>query len=258
MKNFLETILVSTRERVEEVKKTGAAFGASVAPVPSFAAALRKPGVSVIAEVKKASPSKGVIAGEFPYLEIAKEYEAAGAAALSVLTEPSYFQGAPEYLIEIAREVSVPVLRKDFIIDKIQIDEARAWGASAVLLIMAALSQKELAELYAYAKGIGLDVLCEVHNERELEAVLEAGVDIVGINNRDLATFEVDVDTTRRMTEIIRQRYGQSVTVVGESGIVTAEDIRRLSDVDAVLVGETLMRSVDKAAKMRELRGESR
>ena len=251
MNNFLETILESTRQRV--LNSTPPSLE-GVVSVPSFKAALAREGVSVIAEVKKASPSKGVIAQEFPYLEIAKEYEAEGAAAISVLTEPSYFKGDPQYLIEIAASVGIPVLRKDFIVDKIQIDEARAWGASAVLLIKAALSSAEFAALYAYAKERGLDVLCEVHNEEELAAVLDIGVDIIGINNRNLATFEVDIDTTRRLTEIIRRHCGQSVTVVGESGIVMAEDVRRLGDVNAVLVGETLMKSADKAEKIMELK----
>jgi Indole-3-glycerol phosphate synthase len=250
MNNFLETILESTRRRV--LQATAPCLN-GVPNVPSFKDALLRDGVSVIAEVKKASPSKGVIAPEFPYLEIAKEYEAAGAAAISVLTEPSYFMGDPRYLIDIKKEVALPLLRKDFIIDKIQIDEAHAWGASAVLLIKAALPLAEFAGLYAYAKSLGLDVLCEVHDERELEAVLDIGVDIIGINNRNLATFEVDIDTTKRLSEIIRRRHGQSVTVVGESGIVTAGDVKRLGDVDAVLVGETLMRSSDKAGKIREL-----
>ena len=250
MNNFLETILESTRERVS---KTTPPSLEGLSVVPSFKAALAREGVSVIAEVKKASPSKGVIAREFPYLEIAKEYEAAGAAAISVLTEPSYFKGDPQYLIEIAASVGIPVLRKDFIIDKIQIDEARAWGASAVLLIKAALSSAEFAALYAYAKALGLDVLCEVHNEEELAAVLDIGVDIIGINNRNLATFEVDIDTTRRLSEIIRQQCGSDVVLVGESGIVTADDVRGLGDVDAVLVGETLMKSADKAQKIMEL-----
>ena len=203
--------------------------------------------------MKKASPSKGVIAPEFPYLKIAREYEAAGAAAISCLTEPYYFRGSDEYLREIAQEAGIPVLRKDFTVDEYMIYQAKALGASAVLLICAILEDGQLREYRELAEELGLDALVEAHDERELERALASGARIVGVNNRDLKTFEVDVDTSVRLRRLVPPE----ILFVSESGIRTPEDIRRLREngTDGVLIGETLMRSPDKRAALEELNG---
>ena len=200
-----------------------------------FEKALGAPGISFICEVKKASPSKGLIAAEFPYLSIAREYEAAGAAAISCLTEPDFFLGSDEYLREIAAAVKIPVLRKDFTVDPYMIYEAKVLGASAVLLICA------------------ISALVEAHDEREVERALRVEHGIVGVNNRDLKTFTVDCGNSVRL----RKMVPDDRLFVSESGIRTAEDIAvlRQNGTDAVLIGETLMRSPDKAAVLRELRG---
>lgn len=217
-----------------------------------FEAALRRRGLSFICEVKKASPSKGLIAGEFPYLGIAKEYETAGASAISVLTEPFYFQGSDRYLQEIAENVTIPVLRKDFTVDSYMIDQAKVLGASAVLLICAILDDGELAEYQAHARELGLSALVEAHDEYEVERALKAGASIVGVNNRDLRTFQVDVDNSVRLRSLVPEQ----VVFVSESGIKGPEDTARLyaNGTDAVLIGETLMRSADKRAALDWLR----
>ncbi len=219
----------------------------------SFKQALAREGMSFICEVKKASPSKGLIAERFPYLEIAKEYERAGAAAISVLTEPVYFLGKDAYLREIAEMVQIPVLRKDFIIDAYQIYEARVLGASAVLLICALLEDEPLKEFLETAHEVGLDVLVEAHNEEEVKRALAAGADIIGVNNRDLKTFTVDINNSARLRRLVPEE----VLFVSESGIRTSADVKRLEEmeVDAVLIGETLMRSTDKARLLGELAG---
>jgi indole-3-glycerol phosphate synthase len=239
---ILDTIAASTRERLAKVKEKSA-----------FEEALRSPGLSFICEVKRASPSKGVIAEDFPYLRIACEYEEAGASAISVLTEPCFFQGSAAYLQEIAREVSIPCLRKDFIIDEYQIYEAKFLGAAAVLLICALLEQQQLAAFIALAESIGLAALVETHHEAEVEAALNAGAKIIGINNRDLQTFAVDMDVTRRL---VRHIPG-SIIKVSESGIRSPDDIKRVTDsgIDAVLIGESLMRAKDKKQYLAELAG---
>ncbi|MDR1468260.1 MAG: indole-3-glycerol phosphate synthase TrpC [Spirochaetaceae bacterium] len=239
---ILDTIAASTRERLAQAKEKSA-----------FEAALRAPGLSFICEVKKASPSKGVIAEDFPYLRIAREYEEAGASAISVLTEPRFFQGSAAYLQEIARAVSVPCLRKDFIIDEYQIYEAKFLGAAAVLLICALLEEKQLAAFIALAESLGLAALVETHCETEVEAALNAGAKIIGINNRDLQTFTVDLDVTRRLTALIPG----GIVKVSESGIHSPDDIKRVADssVDAVLIGESLMRARDKKRHLAELVG---
>ena len=221
-----------------------------------FEKALGEPGISFICEVKKASPSKGLIAAEFPYLSIAREYEAAGAAAISCLTEPDFFLGSDEYLREIAAAVKIPVLRKDFTVDPYMIYEAKVLGASAVLLICAILSDSELLEYGKIARALGLSALVEAHDEREVERALRVEHGIVGVNNRDLKTFTVDCRNSVRL----RKMVPDDRLFVSESGIRTAEDIAvlRQNGTDAVLIGETLMRSPDKAAALRELRGESR
>ena len=219
-----------------------------------FEKALGAPGISFICEVKKASPSKGLIAAEFPYLSIAREYEAAGAAAISCLTEPDFFLGSDEYLREIAAAVKIPVLRKDFTVDPYMIYEAKVLGASAVLLICAILSDEELLEYGKIARALGLSALVEAHDEREVERALRVEHGIVGVNNRDLKTFTVDCGNSVRL----RKMVPDDRLFVSESGIRTAEDIAvlRQNGTDAVLIGETLMRNPDKAAVLRELRGE--
>lgn len=218
-----------------------------------FWEALAAPDLSFICEVKKASPSKGVIAEEFPYLAIAKEYEAAGASAVSVLTEPYYFLGSDAYLEEIAEAVSVPLLRKDFTVDAYQIYEARLIGASAVLLIAALLKGEQMKEYLAIARSLGLSALVEVHTEAEVETALQSGADIIGVNNRNLHTFEVDIRTSVRL----RKRVPDGILFVAESGIRTPEDVAVLREqkADAVLVGETFMKNADKKRQMEILRG---
>ena len=226
-------------------------------PVPSphspiFEQALSAPGLSFICEVKKASPSKGVIAEDFPYLQIAEEYEAAGAAAISVLTEPEYFLGSDQYLREIAARVKIPVLRKDFVIDAYQIYEAKILGAQAVLLICALLDTATLAQYIAAAGELGLSALVEIHNEAEAEQALAAGARIIGINNRDLSTFNVDLGLSARLRKLIPA----GIITVAESGLKSPDDLRALKDagIDAVLIGESLMRSADKKRFLAELK----
>lgn len=219
-----------------------------------FEKALAAPGISFICEVKKASPSKGLIAPDFPYLSIAREYEEAGAAAISCLTEPDFFMGSDAYLREIAASVKIPVLRKDFTVDPYMIYEAKVIGASAVLLICAILSDEELIEYSKIANALGLSALVEAHDERETERALKVEKGIVGVNNRDLRTFTVDCGNSVRL----RKMVPEDRLFVSESGIRTPDDIAVLREngTDAVLIGETLMRSRDKAAELRRLRGE--
>ena len=209
--------------------------------------------MSYICEVKKASPSKGLIAPAFPYLEIAKEYQEAGAAAISCLTEPFYFQGSDRYLQEITAAVDIPVLRKDFTVDEYMIFQAAAYGAAAVLLICAILNDEQLKEYRELAEELGMDALVEAHDEEEAERALKSGARIIGVNNRDLKTFQVDMQNSIRL----RKLAPENVVFVSESGIKTSDDIRKLYDnqVDAVLIGETLMRSQDKKAALEELNG---
>ncbi|MDR1449066.1 MAG: indole-3-glycerol phosphate synthase TrpC [Propionibacteriaceae bacterium] len=224
------------------------------APADRFEAALAAPGMSFICELKKASPSKGVIAADYPYVEIARAYEAAGAAAVSVLTEPSRFLGQAEHLRAAARAVSLPVLRKDFIVDPYQIDQARLWGASAVLLI-AALLGDALPDYLAAARAAGVAALTEVHDEREAGLAVAAGARVIGVNHRDLRTFSVDLGLSARLRSLVPA----GTVFVAESGVKTAADVSRLRSlgVDAVLVGETLMRAPDKKAALQALRGEA-
>ncbi|MBQ1490883.1 MAG: indole-3-glycerol phosphate synthase TrpC [Blautia sp.] len=220
---------------------------------PLFERNLRAPGMSFICEVKKASPSKGLIAPDFPYLEIARDYERAGAAAISCLTEPFYFLGKDAYLSEIAAQVKIPVLRKDFTVDPYMIYQAKALGAGAVLLICALLDKEELRDYGQLAEELSLSALVEAHDEEELYKALDSGARIIGVNNRDLRTFTVDVGNSLRL----RALSPQEVAFVSESGIRTREDIQRLEDhgVDGVLIGETLMRSPDKARMLSDLSG---
>ena len=219
----------------------------------AFEDALKHTGISFICECKKASPSKGLIAPDFPYLQIAKEYEAAGTDCISVLTEPKWFLGSDKYLKEIASAVSIPCLRKDFTVDEYMIYEAKILGASAVLLICAILSEEQIKSYISICDGIGLSALVEAHDEHEVHKALNAGARIIGINNRNLKDFSVDTGNSRRLRELI----SRDVLFVSESGVSCAEDVAKLREIgaDAVLIGETLMRALDKKAKLNELRG---
>jgi len=218
-----------------------------------FEAALRRKGVGFICEVKRASPSKGLIAPDFPYLDIAREYEEAGAAAISVLTEPKWFLGSGEYLREISKAVSIPVLRKDFTVNDYMIYEAKTLGAAAVLLICALLDTETLAGYIRICDTLGLSALVEAHDEAELSSALSAGARVIGVNNRNLRDFSVDLGTSIRL----RALAPQNVLFVAESGIRTPQDVEALrrAGVSGVLIGETLMRSGDKKAMLHALRG---
>lgn len=219
----------------------------------AFENALKKPEISFICECKKASPSKGLIAPQFPYLQIAAEYEAAGADCISVLTEPKWFLGSDEYLKVIAKEVSIPCLRKDFTVDEYMIYEAKLLGASAVLLICSILSQAQVRAYIELCDTLGLSALVETHDEAEVQMALHAGARLIGVNNRNLKDFSVDTENSRRLRELIPPE----VLFVSESGVKSGEDVARLRKIgaDAVLIGETLMRAPDKKAKLAELRG---
>lgn len=232
----------------DEIKKAAEKINV---PCKDFLGALSCGDISVIAEVKKASPSKGVIQPNFDPINTAIAYQKAGAAAISCLTEEHYFQGSSEYLKGIREKVDLPILRKDFIFDPYQIYEARVIGADAILLIAAMLDKNTIKEYRKIAEDLGLQVLAESHNEEELEKVLEAGCTITGINNRNLKTFEVSLETTQRLSRLIPSDR----TIVAESGIKNSEDVKFLKScgAKAFLIGETLMRSGDIAAAMREL-----
>ena len=256
---ILDEIAAYARERVsiskeklpyEEVKEKALALPGRG---NIFKNALAKKELSFICECKKASPSKGIIAEDFPYLDIAKDYDAAGADAISVLTEPKWFLGSDEYLKEISGSVGIPCLRKDFVVDPYMIYEAKLLGASAVLLIVAILSEKELAEYLEICSGIGLDALVEAHDEAEIRTALSVNASIIGVNNRNLKDFSVDKENSLKLRKIIPN----DVLFVSESGIESADDIKYVREMgaDAVLVGETMMRAADKKAKLNELKG---
>lgn len=255
---ILDTIVESTRRRVEDRKQfrseASLKYAAMAAPKEDFRfeKALAAKEMSFICEVKKASPSKGLIAPKFPYLDIGREYERAGAAAISVLTEPEFFQGDDRYLEEIKRAVSIPVLRKDFTIDPYQIYEAKLLGADAVLIICALHTEKTVRAYLEICDTLGLSALVEAHTAEEVEMARSAGARIIGVNNRDLKTFRVDLDTCIGLRRLIPP----DVLFVAESGVRSAADIARLqaSGVDAVLIGETLMRSEDKTQALEALR----
>lgn len=259
---ILDQIVAATAKRVAALKETTSLEALksqakrSENPFAFEQALARKQAAGAIAficEVKKASPSKGVIAVDFPYVEIARDYQAAGADAISVLTEPDYFQGSNDYLTEIKDQVTIPVLRKDFIIDAIQIYEASLIGADAILLICSILDTDTIREYLEIADALGLSALVEAHDEAEVEQALAAGARVIGVNNRNLKTFEVDLQNSIRM----RQLVPPEILFVSESGIRTAEDIEKLREngTNAVLIGETLMRSGDKKAALDQLRG---
>lgn len=223
-------------------------------PTRSFRQSLQRGSTRLIAEIKKASPSKGLLCPEFDPVKLARVYEASGAAVISVLTDQKFFQGSLEYLKQVKAEtIKTPVLRKDFIIDRYQLFEAGAYGADAVLLIAAALTEAELKDLINQALELGLDSLVEVHNLMELESALSAGADLIGINNRNLKTFEVDIETTYHLLKLIPK----DKIVVSESGIKDEHDIRRLAQagVNAVLVGESIVTAADPGVKIKELLG---
>lgn len=256
---ILEQLADHARQRTEQAKRVlppeeirHQALSLPKGDFP-FQQALKKPGVSFICECKKASPSKGLIAPNFPYLEIAKEYEAAGADCISVLTEPKWFLGNDEYLKEIAEAVSIPCLRKDFTVDEYQIYQAKVLGASAVLLICSILTENQMKDYIRICDELGLSALVEVHDEQEVQTALNTGARIIGVNNRNLKDFSVDTDNSRRLRELIPP----NVLFVSESGVRTAEDVETLRKIgaDAVLIGETLMKASDKRAKLAELRG---
>lgn len=221
-----------------------------------FEKELRKKGISFICEVKKASPSKGIIAEKFDYRSIAESYEEAGAGAISVLTEPEYFKGSIEYLKEIAEDVKIPLLRKDFTVDEYMIYEAKAAGASIVLLICAILDEETLKRYIEIADSLGLSALVEAHDEDEIQMALRAKARIIGVNNRNLKDFTVDIHNGIRLREMVPQ----DVLFVAESGIRTREDIEELekAHVNGVLIGETFMRAENKKAMLAELKGENK
>lgn len=231
---------------------------ALAAPMGDFAfeQALKAKDISFICECKKASPSKGLIAENFPYLEIAKEYEAAGADCISVLTEPKWFLGSDQYLKEIAEQVSIPCLRKDFTVDEYMIYEAKLLGASAVLLICAILTAEQIAEYIKSCDSLGLSALVEAHDAKEVRMALDAGARMIGVNNRNLNDFTVDTGNSAALREMIPS----DVLFISESGVKSAEDVEKLRTIgaDAVLIGETLMRAEDKRKKLQELKGERR
>lgn len=257
---ILDRLADHARERVEEAKRRQslAEIRQRASDMPkwnfAFEEALKKPDIAFICECKKASPSKGLIAPEFPYLQIAREYEAAGADAVSVLTEPKWFLGSDKYLKDIAEAVSIPCLRKDFTVDEYMIYEAKLLGASAVLLICSILSEEQIKEYIGICDGLGLSALVEAHDGEEVEMALRAGARMIGVNNRNLKDFSVDTENSRRL----RQMIPPEILFVSESGVGSAEDVSSLRGIgaDAVLIGETLMRAENKKAKFRELKGE--
>lgn len=274
--NILQEIAERTKKRIAEQKKVrsleqvmeGASlacatdgvvnalsgvYGAAGGSKFPFEAALRGDDISFICEVKKASPSKGIIAEDFPYIQIAKDYEAAGAAAISVLTEPFWFKGNDNFLREISAAVDIPLLRKDFTVDEYMIYEAKFLGANAVLLICSILDAETLARYHRIAHEIGLSVLVETHDETEVEMAIAAGARIIGVNNRCLKTFEVDITLSKRLKKLVPPE----IIFVSESGLSQPQDIDKLRDIgaDAALIGESIMRSKDKKAAIRQLKG---
>lgn len=257
--NILEQLAAYARTRVEQAKAVRPLADVKAAALAQpkrdfvFEKALAQPGVRFICECKRASPSKGLIAPVFPYLDIAKEYAAAGADAISVLTEPKWFLGSDEYLQQIAAAVPVPCLRKDFTVDEYMIYEAKLLGASAVLLICSLLDTETLHQYLGICDALGLSALVEAHDEQEIASAAAAGARVIGVNNRNLKNFTVDVTNSLAL----RQKAPPGVLFVAESGITSPSDVSalRAAGVDAVLVGEALMRAPDKAAALAALRG---
>ncbi len=256
---MLEKIVAKTKERLIEAKsnKSLDELKDEVSKLDindefPFKKALKDPEIAIIAEVKKASPSKGLIAEDFDYIEIAKDYEQAGASAISVLTEPYFFQGSNDFLKEISENVSIPILRKDFTIDEYMIYEAKLLGASAILLIVSILDANQLKEYLDLAHELGLSAIVETHDADEIRTAMDAGAGIIGVNNRNLADFTVDINNSINLRRLVNE----DIIFISESGIKTKEDVSRLKEnnVDAVLIGETLMRSDDKKSLILELK----
>lgn len=261
MTDILQTIATKTKERIEKQKALHLLEELKQActklPINQdfpFEQALRKEGLSYICECKKASPSKGLIDEDFNYLQIAKEYEKVGARAISVLTEPEFFLGSDQYLQEIAQEVEIPCLRKDFVVDEYMIYQAKLLGAQAILLIVSLLDTQTLKQYLDLATSLGLSCLVEAHDEVEIKQAIEVGAKIIGVNNRNLRNFQVNVENTLNL----RQAIPKEILMVAESGIQNRSDIALLekAQIDAVLIGETLMKASDRQAKIAELRGE--
>src|SRR5699024_857215 len=232
-------------KEIEQLKKEAIAEPAETKKVSSITQTFRNTGrMNIIAEIKRASPSKGSINPDVDPVKQAKLYEANGAGAISVLTDETFFKGSLDDLRAVRQAVDLPLLCKDFVIDKVQIDHAKAAGASIILLIVAAMSPSKLEELYTYAKEQGLDVLCEVHNEQELTTVMDLGADIIGINNRNLKTFDVDLETTERLASMVTN---PETTIISQSGMKKQQDVARVAEngARAILVGETMMRADD-------------
>lgn len=261
MATILDELADYARLRVEKAKALRSAEEvkslALALPKGSFAfeKALKKDDITFICECKKASPSKGIIAEDFPYLEIARQYEAAGADCISVLTEPKWFLGSDAYLREIAKAVNIPCIRKDFTVDEYMIYEAKLLGASAVLLICSILPEETIKKYIGICDTLGLSALVETHNEDEVRMAVRAGARVIGVNNRNLKDFTVDTENSRKLRSMIPD----SAVFVSESGIRNADDINALREIgaDAVLIGETLMRAKDKTATLARLKGKA-
>ncbi|MBD3263551.1 MAG: indole-3-glycerol phosphate synthase TrpC [Candidatus Omnitrophica bacterium] len=255
MHKILSLILEAKKQRVEVLKKNREAFLSLIkksAPPLSFKKAIKSEGkISLIAEIKQASPSCGVLRKDFSPLRLARAFSGAKANAVSVVTEEDYFLGKINYIEDIRKELELPILRKDFILDEVQILESRAVGADAVLLIMAILSEEKLKQLYNFSKDLGMDVLVEVHTHKELKKVIKAGVDIIGINNRNLHTLQVNMERSKNLVPFIPK----DVIKVSESGINSLKDILVLKGlgIDAVLIGQALMQSEDIKSRIQEL-----
>ena len=260
---ILEQLAAHARERVAADRSENSlevmrelALQGGVGHGAAFEAALKKPGLSIICEVKRASPSKGLIVADFPYLQIAKEYEAAGADAVSCLTEPKWFLGSNKIFTDIRNAVSIPMLRKDFTVDEYQIYQAKVMGADAVLLICALLDTKTIARYLELCGSLGLAALVEAHDEAEIRSAVSAGAGIIGVNNRNLKDFSVDFSNAARLRDLIPP----GVTYVAESGVTSPEDVAALrkAGADAVLIGEVLMRARDKGALLARMREAAR
>lgn len=253
--NILSLILEAKKKKIEMLKKNKEGIISLLKKAPrvrSLKKAInRKDKISIIAEIKQASPSAGIIRKDFSPLELAKKLERAGAHALSVLTEEEFFLGKGSYIEDIRKQVEMPILRKDFIIDEVQVLESRALGADAILLLMRILDEERLRKLYCVAKDLGMEVLVEIHTEKELKKVLKFSPEIIGINNRNLNTLKVDTDRAKKLLPFIPER----VVTVSESGITSLKDMLVLKGlgVNAVLVGEAIMREADVEKKVREL-----
>ena len=257
---ILDDIVAKQKERIEKEKKEKnieslkqEALNLPLSEKFFFEDSLRSKDFAFICEIKKASPSKGIIVEDFPYIDIAQEYEQAGAAAISVLTEPNFFKGNDKYLKDVSDTVNIPVLRKDFIIDEYQIYQAKLIGADAILLICAILDETTLNKFLNLARSLKLSCLVETHNEDEIKKALNSGAEIIGINNRDLKTFKVDINTSLKLRKFIPENK----ILISESGIKTAQDIKMLKDngFNGALIGESMMLSKDKKAFLAQLRG---